>query len=262
MHIVVCIKQVPATTQVQIDAKTGTLKREGIESIINPFDEYAIEEGIRLKERTGGKCTLLTMGPPQAQTALREALSRGCDDAVLLSDRAFAGADTWATAYALSSAIRMMPDVRLIICGKQASDGDTAQVGPSIAEMLDIPHVAYVCKVTDVQPATMRVERMLEDGVDVLEMQLPALITVVKEINTPRMPSLRGMLAAKKKEIPVWTRETVAADEQKLGLKGSPTQVMRTFSPPPRPGGERITGADAAECAAKLVAKLSAAGLV
>jgi electron transfer flavoprotein beta subunit len=262
MHFVVCIKQVPATTSVQIDPKTGTLKREGVESIINPFDEYAIEEGIRLKERVGGKVTVITMGPPQAETALREALSRGCDDAILVSDRAFAGADTWATSYTLAQSIKLLGDVDLIICGKQASDGDTAQVGPGIAEKMDIPHVAYVKKVREIRPGYIQVERMLEDGTDVLEMSLPALITVVKEINTPRLPTLKGMIAAKKKQILKWTKETIAAQEDKIGLKGSPTQVMKIFYPPARKGGERISGKDATEVAQKLVEKLHSCGIV
>ncbi len=262
MHFVVCIKQVPATTSVQIDPRTGTLKREGVESIINPFDEYAIEEGIRLKERVGGKVTVITMGPPQAESALREALSRGCDDAILISDRAFAGADTLATSYTLASAIKLLNEVDLVICGKQASDGDTAQVGPGLAEKLDIPHVAYVRKIVDIKPGYIKVERMLEDGVDVLEMSLPALITVVKEINTPRLPTLKGMMTAKKKQILHWTRETLGLDENKIGLKGSPTQVVKIFYPPARKGGERITGADAKEIAKKLVEKLSSFGLI
>ncbi len=263
MHFVVCIKQVPATTSVQIDPKTGTLKREGVESIINPFDEYAIEEGIRLKERLGGKVTVITMGPPQAESALREALSRGCDDAILLTDKSFAGADTWATAYTLSCAIKILSTpADLIICGKQASDGDTAQVGPSLAEMLDIPHVAYVRKIVEIKEGYIKVERMLEDGVDVLEMSLPALITVVKEINTPRLPTLKGILAAKKKQILFWNKETINADPDKIGLKGSPTQVMKIFYPPPRQGGQLITGADAKDIAKKLVEKLASHGLI
>ncbi len=263
MHFVVCVKQVPATTSVQIDPKTGTLKREGVESIINPFDEYAIEEAIRLKERVGGKVTVITMGPPQAESVLREALSRGCDDAVLLTDRAFAGADTLATSYTLAKAIQMLPDpVDLIICGKQASDGDTAQVGPGIAERLDIPHVCYVRKIVEIKENYIKVERMLEDGVDVLEMSLPALITVVKEINTPRLPTLKGMIAAKKKQILRWSKESINAEEDKIGLTGSPTQVVKIFYPPARQGGERITGNDAKEIARKLLEKLHSCGIV
>ncbi|MFH2069903.1 MAG: electron transfer flavoprotein subunit beta/FixA family protein [Elusimicrobiota bacterium] len=255
MNIIVCIKQVPATTNVQIDDKTGTLKREGVESIINPFDEYAIEEAVRIKEKTGGKVTALTMGPPQAETALREALSRGCDSAVLISDRNFAGSDTLATSYTLALAITKagMPD--LIICGKQASDGDTAQVGPGIAEHLDIPHVSYVGKIEEITGDKIKVLRMMEDGYDILEMPMPALITVTKEINTPRLPSLKWMMMSKKANIPCWSANDLSADEKMIGLSGSPTRVMKIFYPPPRQGGERISGT-AIEVAQKLVEKL------
>ena len=242
MHIVVCIKQVPNTTNVQIDPATGTLKRDGVESIINPFDEYALEEAIRIKERVGGKTTVITMGPPQAEHALRDAIARGIDNAILVSDRAFAGADTWATSYTLSTAIRKIGDYDIIICGKQATDGDTAQVGPGIAEMLDIPHVAYVRKIEDVQAGHIKVERMMEDGYDIIESPMPLLISVVKEINTPRMPSLRGMMAAKKAVITKWSAQDIQALPANIGLTGSPTQVMKIFSPPPRPGGERLDG--------------------
>ncbi len=242
MNIVACIKQVPNTTNVQIDPSTGTLKREGVESIINPFDEYAIEEAIRLKEKYGGKTTVITMGPPQAESALRETIARGIDSAVLVTDRAFAGADTWATAYTLSQAIRTLGDFDLVICGKQATDGDTAQVGPGIAEMLDIPHIAYVKKIEEIKEQAMKVERMMEDGYDLIETPLPAVITVVKEINTPRLPSLRGMMNAKKAEIQKWDSVKINAQKERIGLTGSPTQVMRIFSPPQRPGGEKLSG--------------------
>jgi len=255
MNIIVCIKQVPATTNVKIDESKGTLKREGVESIINPFDEYAIEEGVRVKERVGGKVTVITMGPPQAETALREALSRGCDDAILISDRAFAGADTLATSYTLASAIKKIGSYDLIICGKQASDGDTAQVGPGIAEKLDIPHVSYVKKIEKIEPGFICVERMMEDGYDIIEMSLPALITVVKEINTPRFPSLKGMMFAKKAQIPIWTAETIGCDKNCIGLTGSPTQVMKIFYPSARKVGEKITG-EPDEIAKQFVLKL------
>lgn len=261
MHIIVCIKQVPNTTNVQIDSATGTLKREGVESIINPFDEYAIEEAIRLKERFGGKTTVITMGPPQAETALREAIGRGIDSAVLVSDRAFAGADTWATSYTLATAIKSLGDFDVIICGKQATDGDTAQVGPGIAEMLDIPHVAYVKKIEEVKDNTMRVERMMEDGYDLIEMPLPSLITVVKEINTPRLPSLRGMMNAKKAVITKLSAEQIKAEAGNIGLTGSPTQVMKIFSPPPRSGGMKLEGS-LEEMARTLVARLKSSQVI
>jgi len=255
MHIIACIKQVPNTTNVQIDSTTGTLKREGVESIINPFDEYAIEEAIRLKEKYGGKTTVITMGPPQAETALRETIGRGIDNAILITDRAFAGADTWATAYTLSQAIRTIGDFNLVICGKQATDGDTAQVGPGIAEMLDIPHIAYVKKIEEIKDEAMKVERMMEDGYDLIETPLPAVITVVKEINTPRLPSLRGMMNAKKAVIEKWDSGKIGAQKEKIGLTGSPTQVMKIFSPPQRPGGEKLAGSPE-DMAQKLISKL------
>lgn len=255
MNIIVCIKQVPNTTNVQIDEKTGTLKREGVESVINPFDEYAIEEGVRLKERFGGKVTVITMGPPQAEKALRDAVGRGADAAALISDRAFAGADTWATSHTLSRAVRTIGEYDIVICGKQATDGDTAQVGPGVAEMLDIPHVAYVKKIENVRDNLMTVERMMEDGFDIIEVPLPALITVVKEINTPRLPSLKGMMASKKAVIPHWGAKELAADKNDIGLNGSPTQVMKIFTPPPRPGGETLRGTPE-EISRNLVEKL------
>ncbi len=255
MNIIVCIKQVPNTTNVQIDEKTGTLKREGVESIVNPFDEYAIEEGVRLKERFGGKVTVITMGPPQADSALRSAISRGADNAILVSDRSFAGADTLATSYTLAKAIHAAGKYDIIICGKQATDGDTAQVGPGVAEKLDIPHIAYVKKIESIENNLMVAERMMEDGYDVIEVPLPALITVVKEINTPRLPSLKGMLSSKKAQIPQWGAKELGADKNKIGLTGSPTQVMKIFSPPPRPGGEKLTG-HVSEMSKTLVSKL------
>lgn len=261
MHFIVCIKQVPNTTDVQIDHETGTLKREGVESIINPFDEYAIEEAVRLKERTGGKATVITMGPPQAETALREALARGIDNAVLVSDRAFAGADTWATSYTLGQAIRSLGEFDLILCGKQATDGDTAQVGPGIAEMLDIPHVAYVKKIEEITKENIKVERMMEDGFDIIQMPVPSLVTVVKEINTPRLPSLRGLMASKKAQITKFDAAQIKAEGEKIGLKGSPTQVMKIFNPPPRSGGEKIEGSPE-QIAENLVTKLKSTQII
>lgn len=255
MNFIVCIKQVPGTTNVQIDSKTNTLKREGVEAIINPFDVYAIEEAVRLKERVGGKVIVVSMGPPQAEKALREAISVGADEGILVSDRAFAGSDTLATSYALAKTIEKIGQYDLIFCGKQAIDGDTAQVGPGIAEKLNIPHISYVKKIEEIKPGYVRLQRMMEDGYDLLEMSLPALITVVKEINTPRLPSLKGMMASKKAVIPVWNAETIGAESAKIGLTGSPTWVSKIFTPPPRVGGEMLEG-DPAEQAKKLVEKL------
>ena len=188
MNIAVCIKQVPDTANVRIDPETNTLIREGVDSIINPFDMYAIEEAVRVKEKTDGKVTVVTMGPPQAESALREAVSMGCDEAVLVSDRAFAGSDTWATSYTLALAIKKLGKFDIIFCGKQAADGDTAQVGPGVSMHLDIPQVTYVKKIEELKDNSAIVERMTEEGYEVIQTPLPALFTVVKEINQPRIP--------------------------------------------------------------------------
>lgn len=220
MKIVVCIKQVPDTTEVKIDPETNTLIREGVPSIVNPFDMYAIEEGLRLRERFEGSTVIaFTMGPPQAAEALREGISMGVDDGILLCDKACAGSDTLATSYALSRAIEKIGDVDLVLCGKQAIDGDTAQVGPGIAEWLDIPFVAFVKKIDTIDNSIARVERMMETGYDVIETQIPAVLTVVKEINEPRLPSLRGKMRAKKYEPTVWTTADINADERRIGLE-------------------------------------------
>ncbi len=255
MNIVVCIKQVPDTTSVKIDPKTNTLIREGVESIINPFDAYAIEEGVRLKEKFGGKTTVISMGPPQAEVALREAISLGCDEGVLVSDRAFAGSDTLATSYTLAKAIKKLGEVDVILCGKQASDGDTAQVGPGISTHLDIPQVTYVKKIEEINEKEATVERMTEEGYEIVKTQLPCLFTVVKEINEPRLPSLKGKMKAKKAEIRSLKAIDLDVVEDRLGLTGSPTQVVRIFTPPPRPKGE-IFDSDPAESVDKLVAIL------
>lgn len=255
MHYVVCIKQVPDTTDVKIDPKTNTLMREGVESIINPFDMYAIEEVLRLKARTGGKVTAITMGPPQAEKALREAIAMGVDEGLLVSDRAFAGSDTWATSYTLAMALKKIGDYNLIVCGKQASDGDTAQVGPGIATHLDLPQITYVRKVEEINDTRIVAERLLETGYEVIESPLPCLLTVVKEINEPRLPSLKGKMAAKKAEIIKWGAQDIGAEPGKLGLEGSPTKVVKIFTPPPRGGGEMLHG-EPEEVVASLVEKL------
>lgn len=246
MNIVVCIKQVPDTTEVKINPQTNTLIREGVASIINPFDMYAIEEAVRLKERFGGTVKVITMGPPHAQDALREALSRGIDEAIHLCDRAFAGSDTWVTSFILAKAIEKIGNYDLVICGKQASDGDTAQVGPGIAAHLNLPQATYVRRIDtthlDTIPKIMVVERLLEEGYELLEVSLPALITVVKEINEPRLPSLRGKMKARGAVIPVWTIESLDIQADKIGLKGSPTQVVRIFTPPHKEGGKIFQG--------------------
>jgi electron transfer flavoprotein beta subunit len=255
MNIIVCIKQVPETTEVKINPETNTLIREGVKSIINPFDMYAIEEAVRLKEKFGGKTTVITMGPPQAEAALREAISLGIDEGILITDRAFAGSDTWATSYTLAQVIRKIGAFDLILCGKQASDGDTAQVGPGISAHLDIPQVTYVKKIEELRNNSLRVERMMEEGYEVIETPLPCLLTVVKEINEPRLPSLKGMLRAKSAKITVWTQKELNLDPQSIGLCSSPTQVIKIFTPPPRLGGQILKG-DTQEVVEKLVGLL------
>lgn len=231
MDIVVCIKQVPGTTEVKVDPQTNTLIREGVEAITNPFDAYALEEAVRLKERTGGKVTALSMGPPQADKALRDAISVGVDAAVLLSDPSFAGSDTLATSYTLAKAIEKIGSWDLIICGKQTLDGDTGQVGPELAEHLGIPFVTCVRKIKEIGEGFLKMERMIEEGYELVEMPLPGLITVVKEINEPRLPSLRGMMAAKKAEISIWTAQDINAERDMIGIDGSPTRVVKIFTP-------------------------------
>ncbi|NOR11415.1 MAG: electron transfer flavoprotein subunit beta [Desulfovibrionaceae bacterium] len=231
MNIVVCIKQVPDAKDVRLDPKTNTLAREGVQSIINPYDRHALEEAVRLKEKYSGTVTVLTMGPPQAEEILREAIACGADDAVLVSDRAFAGSDTWATTYTLEKAIAKVGNPDLILCGKQAIDGDTAQVGPGLAVRMGIPYVTCIRKISEYSDDTFVVERMMDDGYDELEVKKPVLFTVVKEINEPRFPSLKGKMKAKKVSINTLTADDLDADLSLLGLAGSPTKVVRVFAP-------------------------------
>lgn len=242
MNIAVCIKQVPASTQVKVNPETGTLLRDSVEAVMNPFDEYAVEEALRIRDTAGGSVKVITMGPPQADAALRQAISMGADEGYLITDIAFAGSDTWATSYTLSRGIRKLGDIQLVICGKQAIDGDTAQVGPGVAEMLAIPFVAWVRKIESINASSIRVQRLMEDGYDVVETPLPALITVVKEINEPRMVSLKGKMRAKRAQIVKFTADELEADRSRIGLRGSPTQVLRSFVPEKKTGGEKVSG--------------------
>jgi electron transfer flavoprotein beta subunit len=260
MNIVVCLKQVPGTTEVKIDPQTNTLIRQGIENIINPFDTYAIEEGVRLKEKDGGRVTVITMGPAQAEAALREAVSLGADEAVLLSDRAFAGADTWATAFTLSCAVKKLESYDLIICGRQTIDGDTGQVGPELAEMLDIPFVAYVSQIEETKDGYLRVKRMVEEGHEVIETTLPAVITVAKEINVPRLPSLRGIMKSKSAAIQTWGIRELGVAESRVGLSGSSTQVIKIFFPQRVHQAEMLEG-NLEQQVDKLIDRLKSAGL-
>jgi electron transfer flavoprotein beta subunit len=257
MNVIVCVKQVPDAKNVAIDPETNTLKREGVASIVNPYDLFAVEAALQVKDRVGGRVTALSMGPPQAAEALKKVVEYGVDDAALLSDRSFAGADTWATGYTLAKGVEKLGGADLIVCGKQAVDGDTGQVGPGLAFRLGIPYVCYVRKIVDLDPdrKTMRVERLMDDGCDLVETSLPALITVVKEIGELRVPSLKGKMKAKKLAVPVYGPADLDADPDSVGLPGSPTQVVEIFAPKPR--GERVViEGDPEEQARTLWAKL------
>ncbi len=262
MNIIVLIKQVVAATSAKINPETGTLVREGVENILNPFDEYAIEEGLRLREKLGGKVVVLSMGPPQAKEAIRKAIGMGVDDGILLSDPKLGGSDTWATAYALSQAVKKFGEFGLILTGKQAVDGDTAQVGPELAACLDLPMISWVRKIEEISETKVRAERLMEDGYDVIESPLPALLSVVKEINEPRLESLKGKMRAKKYEPAVWSvADLPELDPAQVGLKGSPTRVKRTFSPQRQYKGTMLPGT-VAEATAALYAKIKEMNII
>ncbi len=243
VHIVVCIKQVPESRDVEMDPVTGSLLREGAASVMNPFDLYGLEAAIALKEHHGGTVTVITMGPPQAEDVIREAYMMGADRGIMLSDREFAGADTLATSYTLSQGIRRLGDVDLIICGLQTTDGDTAQVGPGIAELLGLPHEAAVQTVHKVDEAGLWVQRDMGDMVMELSLKLPCLITVTRQVNQPRLLSFRRKMATKDWPVEVWNRADISADgPDYFGLDGSPTQVERMFPPEPHDQHERWEG--------------------
>ncbi|MFA4907986.1 MAG: electron transfer flavoprotein subunit beta/FixA family protein [archaeon] len=247
MNIIVPIKQVPETSNVKMDPVTGTMVRDGVEPIINPLDLYAIEAAVRIRETQGGMTTALSMGPPKADLAIKEAVAMGCDTGVLLSNKAFAGADTWATSYVISQAIRKIGNFDLILCGERATDGDTGQVGPGIAAWLDIPFATYISAIVEIRPESLVVERMVESGYETLEIALPCLLTVVKELNYPRLPSLRGKLNAKKMELKVWGPAEIDALTENIGLQGSPTRVVKISSPQVARNGEVIQPKDERE---------------
>lgn len=242
MRIIVCIKQVPGTNEVKIDPTTNTIIRENIPAVINPFDTYAIEEAVRIKEKTGAEVIGISMGIPAAKEMLREAISLRIDKGFLLTDRKFAGADTLATSYALSKGIEKVGEYDLIICGKQATDGDTAQVGPSLARTLGIAYATDISKIIEIKQEKMRCLKITDDGYEEIEIKLPALITVVKEINMPKLPSIKSMKIAKNSEIEIITFADANADENRAGLKGSPTQVRKTFVPLHEVNNEMIEG--------------------
>jgi len=231
MKILIPIKQVPDTSEVKMDEETGTMIREGVESIVNPLDLYAVETALQIIEEEGGEITVLSMGPASAESSLREALSMGCDSAVLLSGREFAGSDTWATSYALSKAIQKLGGFDLVLCGERATDGETGQVGPGIASFCDLPLSTFTSKIETIGNDFIVVERMVETGYERLKLPLPALLTVVKEISYPRLPTLSGKKRAKKADIPVWGVEELDIEPDMVGLKGSPTRVVNIDRP-------------------------------
>lgn len=255
MKIIVCVKQVPDAKDVRLDPETNTLAREGVESIMNPYDQHALEAAVSMKESIGGEVTVISMGPPQAEAVLRQAISCGADHAVLVSDRSFAGADTWATSYTLAKAVSKVGAYDLIICGKQAIDGDTAQVGPGLAMRLDIPYATCVQKIRSADSESVVFERMMDEGYDVLQSGYPLLMTVVKDINEPRVPSLKGKMKAKKAVVKILNAEEIEADPSCIGLPGSPTQVVKVFPPEPR-GARAILNGDIDEQVEQLVEKL------
>lgn len=263
MKIVVCVKQVPDTTDIKVDPETGTLKRETAGTTMNPFDMYAVEEALRIKEKMAGSTvTVVTMGPPMAKEMLKTAIGMGADEAVLLSDRLLAGSDTWATSYAVAMAVKKL-GYDIVLFGKQAIDGDTAQVGPSVAEYLDIPCVTWIKKIREISDKEITVERMMEDGVDVVKSSVPVALTVVKEINEPRLESLKGKMRAKKYEPATWALADIGGDPAMVGLKNSPTRVAKSWSPERKFGkAEMLDGADAAEKADKIYARIKDLGFI
>lgn len=242
MRIIVCIKQVPEGLDVKVDPVTKRIVREGVKSIINPYDLYAIEEGIRLKERFGGETWVITMGPLQAESAIREAIGMGIDYGVILSDKKFAGSDTLATSYTLSLGIKKIGDFDIIICGRETLDGSTGQVGPGIAEHLGIPYISYVSKIIDIKDGKIECKRLMEDYYEIVRTNLPVLITVIKEINEPRIPSLKNMLRAKKIEIPIWNAEMLSGDDRMFGQDGSPTRVIDVWTQTIKKEGRIVEG--------------------
>ena len=252
MKILVCVKQVPDTNEVRINKETGTLIRDGVPSILNPVDANALEEALKIKdEHDDVTITVITMGPPQADFMLRECLAMGADDAILLSDRAFGGADTWATSNTIAAGISKVGDYDIIFAGRQAIDGDTAQVGPQIAEKLDIPQVTYV-QDFKIEGKDIIVQRQLEDGYELIKVSTPVLLTAVKELNTPRYMSVDKIVKAYKHDVKVWTIDDLDVNKEEVGLKASPTKVFRSFTPEPRGKGEILEG-KADEIASKII---------
>lgn len=262
MKIVACVKQVPGSQNVSFDSETHRLKRDGIEMVMNPFDTYAVEQAMLVKEAIGGEVIAVSMGPTQAEAALREAISCGADSGILLTDEGFAGSDSWATSYVLAKAIEKIGDVGLVFCGKQAIDGDTAQVGVGIATHLGWAQAAFVSAMPEVADGSVTVRRMFEYGYDECALTLPAVVTVVKDINSPRIPSLRSRMASKKAEIPTWDMGALGLSDEKIGLEGSPTKVIQIDRPAARTAETILLDGTPEENAAGLIAELRKKSLV
>jgi electron transfer flavoprotein beta subunit len=240
VKIIVPVKQVPESSNVKMDPETGTLIRAGLETVVNPLDLYALEAALRLKEQYGGTVSALSMGPPQALKVLKEAVAMGCDEGFLISDRNFGGSDTHATSYTLSQAIRGMGGWDIIIAGERATDGDTAQVGPGIAAWLDIPLATYVSGIESLEKGRLHLERLVEEGCQLISLPLPCLLTVVKAIATPRLPTLKGKIRSRDLRIPVLNSETMELNPEYLGLAGSPTRVVKIDAPRLTRGGRTL----------------------
>lgn len=256
MKILVCVKQVPNTNEVKINPKTGTLIRDGVESILNPDDDNALEAALQMKDQNEGTTvTVISMGPPQAADVLVECMAKGADDAILLSSRAFGGADTWATSNTIAGAIKKIKDYDVIFAGRQAIDGDTAQVGPQIAERLGIPQVTYVEEIVKCEEKKLTVKRQLEDGYEIIEIPTPCLLTAVKELNTPRYMSVGGIYEAYEKEITVWSEKDIPVEADAIGINASPTKVFRSFTPEPKGRGMMVERTPK-EAAVKVVEEL------
>lgn len=245
MKILVMLKEVPETSNVKMDEKTGTIIRSGVESIINPLDLYAIETALRLKEKFGGSITVMTMGPITAARSQKEAIAMGCDNAVLLSSKKFAGSDTYATAKVLAAACEKTNGFDLILCGERATDGDTAQVGPEVAALLDLPIATYVSKIVEIKEKSVTVERLIEGGYETLELPFPAMLTVLKEISIPRLPTLKGKLRAKTTEPLIYTE--IDFKNLEAGLNASPTRVVKITTPKVTRGGTMLAAKDRSE---------------
>ncbi len=265
-RLLVLVKQVPATENVKMDEETGTMIRTGIEAVINPLDLYAVEEAIRIKEQNNGdvQVSVASMGPPTAAEAIREAIAMGCDEGFLICGREFAGADTWATAYALSKAVSYLDTFDLILCGERATDGETGQVGPMVGTMLGLPVLTYVSRIESNNRDSLVAHRAIEGGYEVVQCPLPALVSVVKEINEPRLPTLMGKMTARRTEIPVLTAEKIGADCTCLGLSGSPTRVVKVFYPTLTRAGEVISTETASleDCVDRLIQFLQSAEII